>query len=301
MFARRRKGAGRILSWARRALPWAGIYAAMAAIMLLPAIGNGFPFIFADTGGYFIRPFEGSLELGRSALYGTFLAAGISLDFWPNIIVQALLCAWIIGLVLRVQGLRRPAIAVAVAAVLCVCTSLPWYADQLMPDVFVPLSVLALYLMTFARSRLRRWEIAALLAIVAFAIASHMSIYAVMLALFALFVVLWAVAPSTSLLRPRLSLPAAGIAAGTALALVSNYMIAGAAAFTPGGATFCLPGSCRTGSSRRISTATAQVRPYRFAVIAMRCRPKATIGCGAAEVRLSSLVDGEHLLPKPVT
>ena len=42
----------------------------MAVLMLLPAIYNGFPFIYADTGGYVARPFEGTLELGRSALYG---------------------------------------------------------------------------------------------------------------------------------------------------------------------------------------------------------------------------------------
>lgn len=271
MFARRVEGAGRILFWARRALQWVGIYAAMAAIMLLPAIWNGFPFIFADTGGYFIRPFEGSLELGRSALYGTFLAAGISLDFWPNVIVQALLCAWIIGLVLRVQGLGRPAIAVAVAGALCICTSLPWYAGQLMPDVFVPLSVLALYLITFAWSRLRRWEIMTLVATIAFAIASHMSIYAVMLVLFAFFVALRVVAPSTSLLRPRLSLPAASIAAGTALALVSNYLIAGAATFTPGGATFLFArllqdGFVKTYLDRNCPSPTLSLCRYRDAL-----------------------------------
>lgn len=239
MFASRAASAEPLLVRVRGVLQWAGIYAAMAAILLLPAIWNGFPFIFADTGGYFSRPFEGNLELGRSAFYGTFLAAGIALDFWPNVIIQALLCAWSIGLVLRVEGLERPIIAVAVAAALCIGTSLPWYAGQLMPDVFMPLSVLALYLMAFASAQLRRWEAAMLIAIVAFAIASHMSIFAVMLLLFALFAVVRVMmASGKSSLRPRLRLAAAGIAAGTALALVSNYMIAGAVTFTPGGATF---------------------------------------------------------------
>ena len=256
-----RSGAAPGLSRARRAAQWSALYA--AAILLLPAIYNGFPFIFADTGGYLICPFEGTLELGRSALYGAFLAAAIPLDFWPNVIVQALLCAWVIGLVLRTQGLERPATAIAVAAALCAGTSLPWYADQLMPDVFLPLSVFAIYLVAFTSWKLRTCEIVALLATIAFAIAAHMAIFAVILLLFAFFAVLRAVARHISLRRPRLSLPAAGIIAGTALALVSNYMITGAATFTPGGALFCSRGCCRTDSSRLTSTATAQVRRCR--------------------------------------
>src|SRR5262249_9246429 len=79
-----------------------GLTAVVLALVILlgPALFNGFPFIFADTGGYLARPFEGTLELGRSALYGTFLAAGIPFDFWPNVIIQALITVWIIHLTL---------------------------------------------------------------------------------------------------------------------------------------------------------------------------------------------------------
>ena len=47
----------------------AWIAAALLALMalLLPAFVNGFPFVFADTGGYLARPFERALALGRSA------------------------------------------------------------------------------------------------------------------------------------------------------------------------------------------------------------------------------------------
>ncbi|HTV37572.1 MAG TPA: hypothetical protein VMF12_14150, partial [Xanthobacteraceae bacterium] len=246
----------------------AATYAVMAVILLLPAIWNGFPFVFADTGGYLIRPFARTLELGRSALYGAFLAAGISLDFWPCVAVQALLCAWMIGLLLRVQGLRHPAVAIAVAAALSVCTSLPWYAGQLMPDVFMPLSALATYLMTFAWPKLRRWEITALAATVAFAVAVHMAILGVMVVLLAVFVGLRLAVPSASSLRPRLDLPAAGIAAGIALALLSNYVIAGAATFTPGGANFLFArllqdGLVETYLDRNCPNPTLSLCPYR--------------------------------------
>src|SRR5215204_4442814 len=77
------------------------------AALLGPAIWNSFPLIFADTGGYLERAYGGTLELGRSALYGTFLAAGIPLQFWPNIFIQAALTLWILALVLRVHRFGR--------------------------------------------------------------------------------------------------------------------------------------------------------------------------------------------------
>lgn len=221
-----------------RVLRSAVTHALMAAIILLPALWNGFPFVFADTGGYLLRPLTGSLDLGRSALYGAFLALGIPTDFWFNIVVQALLTAWITGIVLRAEGLARPAARIAAIAILCVGTSLPWYADQLMPDVFLPLAVLAFYLLAFASSRLRRWEVVALTAVIAFSTAAHMSIYAVSLVLFALLAALWASASRTPLPRPRLAGPFTGIVCGTVLILAFNYAIAGLPVFTPGGPTF---------------------------------------------------------------
>ncbi len=216
----------------------AAIYASMAAIILLPAVWNGFPFVYSDTGGYLIRPFAHDLEFGRSALYGAFLAAGIAANFWPNVMIQALLGAWIISLVLQTEELELSAIGVAVIAALCVGTSLPWYAGQLEPDVFLPLSVLAFYLIAFASPKLRTWQIAALVAVISFSIAAHMSIYAVLLLLFVFCAVLRVIATRISFPSPRLIVPALSLVSGTALALASNYAISGTAKFTPGGSVF---------------------------------------------------------------
>ena len=42
----------------------------MVLALMAPALWNGFPLIFPDTGGYLDRPVFGTLGLGRSALYG---------------------------------------------------------------------------------------------------------------------------------------------------------------------------------------------------------------------------------------
>ena len=46
-----------------------GATAAAVFLLLVPALWNGFPFLFFDTGGYLARPFDGTLAAGRSVVY----------------------------------------------------------------------------------------------------------------------------------------------------------------------------------------------------------------------------------------
>ena len=217
------------------AFAWPLAAAAMGLALLAPALWNGFPFIYPDTGGYLARPIEGTLELGRSALYGVFLVAGMTLDFWPVVVAQAALTIWLIAVTLRAHGLgRRPWLALV--AMLSVATSMPWFAGQLIPDMFVAAAVLALHLLAYRASALNRGERLALAAVVAVAIASHMGTLALCVALAA---AIWlARLLPLHLPRPRLTLAGITIAAGIALAPLSNLAITGKFAFTPGGESF---------------------------------------------------------------
>jgi hypothetical protein len=221
-----------------RRIPAAYWLAGGAAMLALaaPALWNGFPLIFPDTGGYLQRPITGTLELGRSAIYGLFLILGAPLSFWPNILAQAALLVWLIALTLRVNGLNgRPWLLFGIVAALTVTTSLPWFVSQMMPDVLFPAGVLAFYLLAFGGADVRTGERAGLCAIIAFAIASHMAFMAVALGLVAALLVI-------GLLRnfpaPRLKLAGVALAGGLLLAPVSNLAITGQFAFTPGGASF---------------------------------------------------------------
>ena len=214
--------------------------AALAALaaLLVPAWVNGFPFVFADTGGYLARPFEHTLALGRSALYGLFLASGIKFNFWPVIIAQGLVVLWLVRLALRVHALEGLGTFAFTAAILIMSTSLPWYAGMLMPDIFVPVAVLALHLFAFSHQGLRRWELVLLVALLGFAMSSHMSIVALVGALLAVFAVLKLVAARLAFPSPNLTRAAGAAAAGIAIAVASNLAIAGQPRFTPGGSTF---------------------------------------------------------------
>lgn len=221
----------------RDALIWSATVSAMALVLLVPALWNGFPLIFPDTGGYLERPLLGTLEMGRSALYGTFLLAGAPLWFWPNIAVQALVMARLIVLVLRVHGFARPALAFGVAVVLALTTSLPWFVSQLMPDVLFPAGVLAIYLLVFHMAALRISERAALGILIAFAVASHMALLGLGLSL-VLTLFLLRKFPIIRVPTPSVAPAAAALVLGLAVAPLSNFVITGKLSFTPGGASF---------------------------------------------------------------
>ncbi|MDO8875615.1 MAG: hypothetical protein Q8M24_24315 [Pseudolabrys sp.] len=232
-----------IAGGAARRATWLLAGAAMVLVLLAPAIWNGFPIIFPDTGGYLIAAMTGTPMLGRSALYGLFLSAGIPFAFWPCVILQCALVAWLFVVTLRVNGLGgRPWLALAIVALTTVTTSLPWFAGQLMPDILFAAAVLALYLLAFAQNhpaddRLARWERYALAAVIAVAVPSHMAAAALCVAVIA---ALWLLSfiKQLSLPTPRLSFAAAAVIAGIALSLVSNLALIGKFGFTPGGSSF---------------------------------------------------------------
>jgi hypothetical protein len=219
-------------------IAWALAAPAMLLALIAPALWNGFPIVYYDTGGYLMRPFDGTLAIGRSALYGGFLALGIPFDFWPNAIAQAALVAWLVALTFRVHGFGGKPSLVATIVGLALFTGLPWYVSQLIPDILVAAAVLALALLAFHDAQLRRWEKPLLGALIAFSIASHMAILALTLGLLAAFALMRLLASRLALPRMALAWPALAIAAGVLLAPFSNFLIAGRFAFTPGGTNF---------------------------------------------------------------
>lgn len=236
------------------------IVAATAAIFLLliPALWNGFPILFYDTGGYLARPFEGTLAAGRSMVYGLWLAAGAWWNFWPVVIAQAALTVWIVARMLRSHGLGQKALQLPVlVALLAVATGLPWLAGQLMPDLFAGLSVLALYLLVFRTEpnaryervglanvavyrteALARWERIGLAAVVAFAAASHNATFAVLLIVLATLFGIRLLCRFEVLPWAGLRRAAFALVLGAALLPGVNFAVTGQFAWTPGGIAF---------------------------------------------------------------
>jgi hypothetical protein len=148
-----------------------------AASLLWPAFWNGYPLVFSDTGTYLSQAIERYAGWDRPVFYSLFLLPlHMTITTWPAIGVQALLVAHVLHLLRRTFA---PGTSVwrllPLTGALAIGSALPWFAAQLMPDVFTGLLVLVLSLLGLAHERLSRWERAWLVALATFMIASHQS------------------------------------------------------------------------------------------------------------------------------
>jgi hypothetical protein len=140
-------------------------------------IVNGFPLLFADSGTYLRIGTELYFPLDRPATYGLLIAPLHFLGgLWAVAIAQALFALWLIGRVLAVAtGLKTPWLLAAAAIVLALFSSLPWFAGQLMPDMFASFVGLVLFLILFGGDRLMRWERTFLPLLLAGLVSLHLS------------------------------------------------------------------------------------------------------------------------------
>ena len=207
------------------------------AALVAPALYNGFPLVFYDTGAYLARAFVAELEPGRGPFYGFFIAAaGGRISLWPVIVVQGVLTLWLLSLTLRLHGFAAGRIAAGVALGLSAATTAAWGVATVMPDVFAPLAVLAWYVLSFGGGRLGRAEMAGAAGVLLLAVPVHMTHLALVLGL--------ALCPGVLLLvwRPALR---RGVAVAMAISLAAlvlmplvNGAFSGQFGFTPGGQTF---------------------------------------------------------------
>jgi len=214
---------------------WALAVILSIALLVAPALWNGFALLQWDTGGYLARWYEGYLVPSRAVTYGLFLNAGAPLAFWPVLLAQSGLTVWIIALMLRAHGLgRRPLLLLGVIAVLSVLTTLPWLTSILLTDIFCGLGILALYLLLLRNETLTRRERAGLVALIAVAASTHNATMAVLGGL--------VIAAGLFQLIDRKRIPLQNIGRGllalilgAILVLAADYAVAKRLAWTPGG------------------------------------------------------------------
>jgi hypothetical protein len=145
--------------------------------LLWPAVWNGYPLVFSDTGTYLSQAIERYVGWDRPLFYSLFLfPLHMTVTTWPAIAAQALLVAHTLHLVRRTLLPANSAWwLLPSVVVLAIATALPWFASQLVPDIFTSLLVLVLVLLVIVPERLSRWERAWLVILAAFMIAAHQS------------------------------------------------------------------------------------------------------------------------------
>lgn len=164
-----------------------------ALALILPAIWNGFPLVYSDTGAYLATAFEGKVPMARPTGYGLFIRyTSLGGQLWLTMLAQGLLFA---GLLMRTVRVALPQVAVwkaylpAVASAVGL-TGMAWYASTLMPDIFTGLVALVFFLILYDQE-VRWWGrliYAALAYVFCFAHYSHM---ALLLALAGLGLMAW--------------------------------------------------------------------------------------------------------------
>ncbi|MDG3439936.1 hypothetical protein [Nitrospirillum amazonense] len=265
-------------------LPLLAILAALV-LMLWPALLNGFPIVFFDTGGYIEAAAERELVEGRSLAYGLFLQA-TSLNWrtlWGPVVAQSLLTLWLLRLLCAglapgdglPGGKGNGFGALGLVAVLALGTGMAWYTAQLMPDIAIPLVVATLWLLAFRWDRLPWGTRLGAAAVGLIGLLSHMSGMALGAGLVAVLALMKAVGV---LGRPRSwralrLLPAAALVAGSMVTLpLLNGAVTGETRLTPGGPLFLFGSLLQQGQVRRLLDERCADDPHAYTLCAYRQR-----------------------------
>ncbi|MFL5562123.1 MAG: hypothetical protein ACJ79K_11660 [Gemmatimonadaceae bacterium] len=121
--------------------------AGLTMLLLLPAFFNGYPILFSDTADYLLRSetlLPSPIRAPGYAFWIRFTSAGSTL--WLPVVAQAFFLAALLWQTLRAFGRAHPAETLGITFALTVGTSIAWVSSKAMPDVFVALVVLGLYL-----------------------------------------------------------------------------------------------------------------------------------------------------------
>ena len=144
-------------------------------LLAWPALWNGYPIVFADTGTYLSQAMHRYLGWDRPAFYSLFIYPWhLGITTWPVILVQSSVTVLVLDLTRRGFGVSRMWL-LPLTAFLAVASWLPWIVSELMPDLFTPLLVLLLTLRVFLPDRFRPWERAGMVALAAFMISAQQS------------------------------------------------------------------------------------------------------------------------------
>ena len=214
---------------------WALVVLACLALLIAPALWNGFPLLQYDTGGYLSPWYDGRLHTNRAMPYGLLLVLGQWPDFWPVLIVQSALTIWLLALTLRAHRFgRRPLLLLAVVVALSVLTTLPWLTAILLTDIFAGLGVLALYLLLLHDDALSNRERIGLIVFAAASAATHSATMAVLSGLVVVAMIVWLIDRARIPYR-RLLRAIAALLLGMLMVVTTNALVTGRPGWTPGG------------------------------------------------------------------
>lgn len=144
-----------------------------AFILNIPAIDNGFVFLFQDSADYL----SGRIHIFRLPIYSTFAKIGYKFySIWVIAFAQALIISHLIYLINKVIYNRVNYLFVFFQiSVLTFFSSLPYFTAFMMADVFTSILFLALYLLIFHDKKIDKFSLIYLHILIAFAAMAHIT------------------------------------------------------------------------------------------------------------------------------
>ena len=162
-------------------------------IICLPAIYNGYPMVYSDSGAYIRSGFEGIVPVDRPLIYGLFIRhSSLHSSLWFTVYTQSFLIAGILYITLGkfiADTRRKHLLYLLILSLISFFTGVGWYAGQLMPDIFV--AVMALSLINLMLFELTLAEKIWMAALYFFGTATHYSHLIIAFAACGLMLLLW--------------------------------------------------------------------------------------------------------------
>jgi len=203
------------------------------------AFYNGYPLVYPDTSTYLgLRD-----NLIRSFFYNIFIfPSSWFLSLWPVALLQSLIVAHLLRLALRVVFRVTSIIAyLAMIALLCLLTSLPWFTGFIMPDIFTGIMILSLYLLIFCRDNLEFWERIYLFLLTVLSATVHLSNIPLAAGMIGVIWFFRAIFKNNGRFpAPQLLYASNAVLLAFTLIIVNNYRVHDTFTFSPGGYAFLL-------------------------------------------------------------
>jgi len=116
----------------------------VSLVLIWPAIYNGFPLVYSDSGTYINAGYLKAIPVDRPIIYCLFVRyLSFSQSLWFVIIAQALLVTFVIySAVKKFTTHNTLLISTLVIFILCLTTGITNFTSQIMPDIFSALTII---------------------------------------------------------------------------------------------------------------------------------------------------------------
>lgn len=171
--------------------------------LIWPALYNGYPLVYSDTGSYIASGFTQEVPIDRPLIYGLFVKlSSFGFSLWFVIITQALLVFFVVKTFLENVVPHRSMLYTSILLIiLSFTTSVSNFTSQIMPDIFSALGILGIASLVLHPKITRKNLI--LILIIVFAAMTHLSNLIVLLGLsgIALLLSLFKIIPKTTFVK----------------------------------------------------------------------------------------------------